>query len=668
MDRPVLSVRNLSVDFRTLRGRVHALRNVSLDVPTDTIVGVLGESGCGKSTLINAVTGLLANNAEVTGGEAMFGHTDLAKLSERELQGVRGQKISMVFQDPMTAQNPVINVGRQMTDTLYRHKNLSIRAKRELATGMLRKVGISDPEERMEQFPHEFSGGMRQRISIAMALMMNPDLFIADEPTTALDVTMEAQFIHLLRELQADIGCAVLFISHNLGLIAELCDEVVVMYAGEIVEKGPIAGIFYNPRHPYTRRLIECDPSRVLDRTTVLPTIPGRLPDLTRPPAGCIFRERCGHATPRCAPESPPLQAVSGTHLVACFNHASLVEEPGGGRVRGMKLGTSETPVLEVEGVHVRYSIAGLIRRLLRPGAPRHIDAVIDVCLRVAEGQTFGLAGESGSGKSSLGRAILGLTPAEDGSIRFRGREIRGLPPSEFKRYRRAMAMMFQDPVASLSPRQKVRRLVLEPFEIHGADGKDPDREAENLFEMVGLSREFHDRYAHELSGGQARRVGVARALALRPALIIADEPTAGLDVSVQGEILNLMRELQRELGLTYIVISHNLPVLRHVSDHVGIMYLGRIVEQGPTERIFSRPAHPYTRALLDGIPRPDPAKRRKLESIEGEIPSMTNRPRGCEFHPRCPIASDLCRTVPPAVTELDRDHVVHCHNPLQGG
>ena len=646
---------------------MHALRDVSLDVPPNTIVGVLGESGCGKSTLINAVTGLLANNATITGGEAIFGESDLAKLSERELQEVRGERISMVFQDPMTAQNPVISIGRQMTDTLYRQEHLSIRAKRRLATGMLRKVGISDPEERMEQFPHEFSGGMRQRISIAMALMMNPDLFIADEPTTALDVTMEAQFIHLLRELQGDIGCAVLFISHNLGVIAELCDEVVVMYAGEVVEKGRISEIFYNPRHPYTRGLIECDPSRAPDQATVLPTIPGRLPNLRRIPAGCIFRERCGHATARCEAESPPLQAVSGTHFVTCFNHASLAENPAGGRTPGLKPKAPGTPVLELEGVHVRYSTGGLIRRLLRPGAPRHMDAVIDVGLNVAEGQTFGLAGESGSGKSSLGRAILGLTPAEDGSIRFRGHEIRGLLPREFQRYRRAMAMMFQDPVASLSPRLKVRRLVMEPFEIHGADGKDLDREAENLFEMVGLSREFLDRYAHELSGGQARRVGVARALALRPALIIADEPTAGLDVSVQGEILNLMQKLQQELGLTYIVISHNLPVLRHVSDHVGIMYLGRIVEQGPTDRIFSRPAHPYTRALLDGIPRPDPAKRRHLKSIEGEIPSMINRPRGCEFHPRCPIASDLCRAMAPAVTELDRDHVVCCHNPLEG-
>ena len=667
MAQPVLSIRNLSVDFRTLRGRVHALRDVSLDVPPNTIVGVLGESGCGKSTLINSVTGLLANNAEIVGGEAIFDHSDLVKLSERELLQVRGERISMVFQDPMTAQNPVISVGRQMTDTLYRRRDLSIRAKRELATGMLRKVGISDPEERMEQFPHEFSGGMRQRISIAMALMMSPDLFIADEPTTALDVTMEAQFIHLLRELQAEIRCAVLFISHNLGLIAELCDEVVVMYAGEVVEKGPIADIFFNPSHPYTRRLMECDPSRVLDRTTSLPTIPGRLPNLMTVPTGCIFRGRCSHATPVCVSGSPPAQAVSDNHSVACFHHASLVEQPEVERAAHSKREHSETPVLEVEGVHVRYPTGGFIRRLMRPGSPRHMNAVIDVGLKVTEGRTFGLAGESGSGKSSLGRAILGLTPAESGIIRFSGHEIQDLQPREFNRFRRAMAMMFQDPVASLSPRQKVRRLVMEPFEIHGANGKDLDQEAEQIFEMVGLSRDFFDRYAHELSGGQARRVGVARALALRPELIIADEPTAGLDVSVQGEILNLLSELQRELGLTYIIISHNLPVLRHVSDRIGIMYLGRIVEQGATDRIFSRPAHPYTKALLDGIPRPDPSKRRTLASIEGEIPSITNRPPGCEFHPRCPIASDRCRVTPPPATVLDQDHYVHCHHPLQG-
>ena len=667
METPILQVRDLSVDFRTLRGPVHALRNVTFDVPQNRIVGVLGESGCGKSTLINTVTRLLAANANIAGGEVIFDGRNLVQLSQPELQSLRGEKISMVFQDPMTAQNPVISVGRQMTDILYRRDDLSTRQKRDLATGMLHKVGISDPEERMDQFPHEFSGGMRQRISIAMALMMNPALFIADEPTTALDVTMEAQFIHLLRELQKDIGCSVLFISHNLGLIAELCDDVVVMYAGEVVEKGPITNIFFNSRHPYTRSLMDCDPAQVLDRTATLPTIPGRLPNLLNVPRGCIFRDRCAHATDICSDTTPPIEFVGDTHSVACHHQAELVNIPPATHAAAPQRGKAPGLLLDVEGLHVRYPTGGLFRRVFSPKAPRHLDAVVDVGLEIRKGQTYGLAGESGSGKSSLGRAILGLTPAHQGTVRFQGKELLDLSESELKPLRREMSMMFQDPVASLSPRQKVRNLVMEPFEIHGANGTDLEQEAEAIFDMVGLNRDFFGRYAHELSGGQARRVGVARALALRPKLIIADEPTAGLDVSVQGEILNLLSELQSELGLTYLIISHNLPVLRHVSDRIGIMYLGRLVEQGEADRIFTRPAHPYTRALLDGIPRPDPRKRRKLLSIAGEIPSLSNRPQGCEFHPRCASATDLCRKVAPTPTSTGNDHQVSCHHPLQG-
>ncbi|MGI9354468.1 MAG: oligopeptide/dipeptide ABC transporter ATP-binding protein, partial [Rhizobiaceae bacterium] len=482
MNAPVLSIRELSVDFRTLRGPVHALRNVNFDVPQNRIVGVLGESGCGKSTLINTVTRLLAANAEITGGEVIFDGRNLVQLSQPELQSLRGEKISMVFQDPMTAQNPVISVGRQMTDILYRRSDLSARQKRELATGMLHKVGISDPDERMEQFPHEFSGGMRQRISISMALMMSPSLFIADEPTTALDVTMEAQFIHLLRELQKDIGCSVLFISHNLGLIAELCDEVVVMYAGEVVEKGPIEAIFFNSRHPYTRSLMDCDPAQVLDRTATLPTIPGRLPDLLNVPKGCIFLDRCTHATDICAKSAPPTEDVGENHTVACHNQSDFVSLPPATHAAVVHGDNTSDVLLEVEDLHVRYPTGGLIRRILNPNAPRYLDAVLDVDLQIRRGQTYGLAGESGSGKSSLGRAILGLTPAHQGSVRFLGEEMCGLTESEFKHHRREMSMMFQDPVASLSPRQKVRKLVMEPFEIHGANGTDLEQEAEAIF------------------------------------------------------------------------------------------------------------------------------------------------------------------------------------------
>ncbi len=669
---PVLDIRNLSIDYRTARGTVHALRDVSFAVPPKRIVGIVGESGCGKTTVINAVTRLYGANARRAGGEIWFDGRDLLRVGEDELQDIRGQQIAMVFQDPMTAQNPVISVGRQMIDIQYRESGRSREDKRRRAVAMLRRVGISDPEQRMAQFPHEFSGGMRQRISIAMALLVNPALLIADEPTTALDVTMEAQVIHLIRELRGDYRGAVLFVSHNLGLIAELCDEVVVMYAGEVLERGSVQDLFHRPCHPYTRKLLECDPARVLERSDRLPTIPGQIPDLRELPGGCIFAARCPEAFERCREQRPPAFPAGDGHEVRCHLFdpalAPRIENERPGEVSAtLTARTREAPaILELDALWVRYRTAGAFGALLRRNRYPYLDAVIDVSLALAEGRTLGLAGESGSGKSTLGRAIIGLSAPHRGTIRFGGTQLQGLPDAAYKRYRRHIAMMFQDPVASLSPRRTARSLVLEPFEIHGLGGRDLAAEAQRLFDMVGLSAAFFDRYPHELSGGQARRVGVARALALNPRLVIADEPTAGLDVSVQGEILNLMGRLQRELGLTYLIISHNLPALRHVSDRIGVMYMGRLVEEGDADVVFETPAHPYTRALLDGIPAPDPDKRRALVSIEGEVPSLTDRPTGCEFHPRCRHARERCRGERPEARYIDARHVVRCHFPLR--
>ena len=747
---PLLDIRNLSVDFRTPRGRVHALRDVSFSVPRGKVVGIVGESGSGKSTVIWTLTRLLAGNAAIEGGSAVFDGRDVLGLGESAMMDVRGEKISLVFQDPMTSQSPVLSYARQMTDVLYRRRGMGMAEKRARAVEMMRRVGIPDPESRIAQYPHQFSGGMRQRAGIAMALLMDPMLLIADEPTTALDVTMEAQIIHLIRELRRELEATIVVVSHNLGLIAELCDEVVVMYAGEVVETGGVRDIFHRAAHPYTRALLECDPAREHRRTRQLPVIPGDVPDLHHRPVGCVFAERCAEATDVCRERPPASIPVSDDgHAARCYlldaspaeagnaihpnagakartarpgmppnvipakpvpakagsgiHAASVVPQtderaprdsggtapphpaasgpdadaraPTSARRAGEEVDdgplASRTglhdrpPLLDVSGLCVRFRIMGALRaRLLRVRNP-FVDAVLDASVTLAHGESLGLVGESGSGKTTLGRAVMGLVEARFGHARFEGREVLGLSPAEFKPLRRDMAMMFQDPVGSLSPRQTLRSLITEPFEIHRPEGFDVDAEAARLCDMVRLPRSFLMRYPHELSGGQARRVGVARALALNPKLIIADEPTAGLDVSVQGEILNLMGELQADHGLGYLIISHNLPVVRHICDKLAIMYLGRLVERGECEAIFERPAHPYTEALVRGVPQPDPDKRRTLLSIAGEVPSVTNRPAGCEFHPRCRYATNRCKSERPGERSLGDGRVVTCHHPL---
>jgi len=674
----LLAFRDLSVDFRTPRGRVRALRNVSFAVPRNKIVGIVGESGSGKSTVIWAATRLLAGNAIVTGGEVLFDERDVLKLDERALQGFRGEQVSIVFQDPMTSQIPVLSYAEQMADIAYRRRNQGRSEKRRRAVEMMRRVGIPDPESRIDQYPHQFSGGMRQRAGIAMALLMDPLLLIADEPTTALDVTMEAQIIHLIRELQSEFQATVMLVSHNLGLIAELCDEVVVMYAGEVVEKGDIHQIFYKASHPYTRALLECDPARELARTRFLPTIPGEVPDLHQPHSGCVFTPRCPKAFGACRETKPADHAVDDSgHVARChLLDARLAASAGPSERTGaagderavpLKSPIAETApaLLEVTDLRVRFRIMGAFKAKLTGVTDPYVDAVLGASLRLRSGETLGLVGESGSGKTTLGRTILGLIPGHSGSVRFEGRELTTLSQSEFKPLRRDMAMMFQDPIGSLSPRRTVRALITEPFEIHGLGEADRYAEAERLCDMVSLPRNFLSRYPHELSGGQARRVGVARALALNPKLIVADEPTAGLDVSVQGEILNLMSRLQAEHSLGYFIITHNLPVVRHISDRLAIMYLGRLIEQGECDAIFERPAHPYTEALVRGVPRPDPAKRRQLVSIEGEVPSVARRPTGCEFHTRCKYAQERCLREAPEQRELGDGRSVLCHYPL---
>jgi peptide/nickel transport system ATP-binding protein len=673
----LLDIRNLSVDFRTARGRVKALRDITFPVSKGRIMGIVGESGSGKSTVLWSILGLLAGNAEVMGGEILFQDDDMLRKGQSAMRATRGEDISVVFQDPMTSQIPVLNYARQMFDILYRRRNMSKAEKRKAAVEMMRKVGIPDPDSRIDQYPHHFSGGMRQRAGIAMALLTGPKLLLADEPTTALDVTMEAQIINLLRELQSDLEATIVLVSHNLGLIAELCDDVVVMYAGEVVEVGTVHEIFHNAQHPYTRALLECDPARISDVSRKLPVIPGDIPDLTKPQTGCIFASRCQRAMPECRTIEPPTAIRPSGGYANCHLLTGPLEDPdwpppldvltvrSGESAVAEKKAPEGQPLLEVENLNVRFRTLGPVKARLRGVADPFVDAVLDVSIRVRPGETVGLVGESGSGKTTLGRTILNLQHADSGSVRFEGQEIRNMPEARFKPLRRDMAMMFQDPIGSLSPRKSVRALITEPLQVHGVSGVNLDEEAERLADMVRLPKPFLTRYPHELSGGQARRVGVARALALNPKLIIADEPTAGLDVSVQGEVLNLMADLQAEHGLGYLIITHNLPVVRHISDRIAIMYLGRIVEEGRASEIFSKPLHPYTQALVEGVPQPDPDKRLTHVAVRGEVPSLLNRPKGCDFATRCPYAQDRCRAEKPAHETRPDGHSHACFFPL---
>ncbi|MDA3857761.1 MAG: ATP-binding cassette domain-containing protein, partial [Roseovarius sp.] len=438
-------------------------------------------------------------------------------------------------------------------------------------------------------------------------------------------------------------------------LIAELCDDVVVMYAGEVVETGDVRSIFHAPQHPYTRALLECDPARIQKSNGKLPVIPGDIPDLARALQGCIYAPRCQRALDDCFTQTPPDATTSDgyarCHLLTGPHHdpswpppADVLTVTGvSGPLDVVPKTISADPILKVRDLNVRFQTMSALRAKFKGVEDPFVDGVLDVSLSVRPGETLGLVGESGSGKTTLGRAVLNLLQSHHGEISFEGQSVRNMAEARFKPLRRDMAMMFQDPVGSLSPRKSVRALITEPLQIHGIQGVDPDDEAERLADMVRLSRPLLSRYPHELSGGQARRVGVARALALNPKLIIADEPTAGLDVSVQGEILNLMADLQAEHGLGYLIITHNLPVVRHISDRLAIMYLGRIVEQGDAEEIFNNPAHPYTRALVEGIPQPDPDRRRTHVSISGEVPSLMNRPKGCDFATRCLCVQDRC-------------------------
>lgn len=684
MDDVTFKAKDLEIKYHTRQATLTAVRHVNFEVKRAQIVGLVGESGCGKSTIASAVMRLLPPNGEISGGEMLFNGRDLLRMNEDEMRQVRGRDISMIFQDPMTSLNPVFSIEQQMVDAILAHpikgQSISRNEARERAIRMLNRVGIPDAAQRIRNFPHQFSGGMRQRIMIASALQSNPSLLIADEPTSALDVTLEAQITGLIRGLRDELQTSILYITHDLGIVAQLCDHVVVLYAGNVVETGDIFRVFKNPLHPYTRALLRSHPSHQT-QVARLTTIRGRVPSLKDLPLGCKFAPRCDLAQAVCFTQEPPLAQVDmQTVLCHAYQPNWNGKSPetlyvGAGQSAAVKEEKIKQPepntekVVHTEQVRVHYKdTVGWLGKILgeKEGLVRAVDGV-DVA--IYRGESLALVGESGCGKTTLGRTILRLEQPTTGNVSVDGNNITVLPQSKIRPLRARMQMIFQDPISSLSPRKTVAKLLLEPFKIHNVavDIKKVDE----LLEMVGLSSEQADKYPHQLSGGQARRVGIARALALQPSVLIADEPTAGLDVSVAAGILNLMKDLRERLGLTYILITHNLNIISFIADRVAVMYLGKLVEVGETSTLFMQPKHPYTEALMSAVALPDPdlRKTRKRIVLEGEIPSPRNPPSGCPFHPRCSYREDRCSIEPPPLREYpDATHLVACHFPERVG
>ncbi|MBL8838333.1 MAG: ABC transporter ATP-binding protein [Alphaproteobacteria bacterium] len=661
MSDPILSVRALEVTFAGTGVSVPAVRGVDFDVWPNEVLGIVGESGSGKSVTALALSGLLPPNARV-GGSIRLGSVDVTTAAPEALRQMRGRDVGMVFQDPTTSLNPVLPIGRQVIEGQVAHGTVTAQNARARAVELLREVDIPDPAGRVNQFPHQFSGGMRQRAVIAMAMSGRPQLIIADEPTTALDVTVQAQVLSVLARRQAESGAAVILITHDLGVIAEMAHRVAVMYAGRIVESGKVGDIFKRPSHPYTMALLKSLPRIDAGGERLVP-IPGTPATPAELQGGCPFRPRCAIANgrARCAEAEPALRAVGDSQFSACHFAEELApgappragdDDAGAPAIvtalQAPPKAAEDGDLLAVDDLHVHFPIrAGMLRR--RVGWVR---AVNGVSLSVRAGETLGLVGESGCGKTTTGRTIMGLIPPSGGRITFAGQDITNLTRSDMRRVRRHMQYVFQDPYASLNPIKTAGDIVAEPLRIHGIyDEMGGAARIGALFEMVGLSRQHLNRYPREFSGGQKQRIGIARALALQPRLLILDEPVAALDVSIQAQIINLLQDLQRELGLAYLFIAHDLSVVRHISDRVAVMYLGRIVEEAGKTALFETPNHPYTQSLLSAVPVPDPdvrSKRRRIV-LQGEIPNPARPPSGCTFHPRCFRATDLCSAEAPA-------------------
>ncbi len=666
MTKPLLKIEGLKTWFDTEQGTLHAVDGVDLEIHPGETFALLGESGCGKSMLALSMMQLVpAPAGRVVGGAVLLGSNDLLQMSEVQMRSIRGGRLSMIFQEPQSSLNPVLTIGEQIRETLVRHTKLKGNGARLRVLELLDAVGIPDPARRYKEYPHQLSGGMKQRVVIAIALAASPELLIADEPTTALDVTIQAQVLQLLCDLQQETGMSILLITHDLGVVAEMADRVAVMYAGQIVELARREAFFSAPQHPYSRKLFDSLPSTG-KRNQRLAVLPGSVPALNQTFSGCRFVDRCDNAWNACHDHVPTWITETTERGVRChlYDNRYSVPAPTVAKFqpevsKPLRVAGDRT-LLDVRNLCIHFPIQrGLLKRVVG-----HVRAVDGVSLVLRNGHTLALVGESGCGKTTVGKGILQLLRLTSGSIRFQDTELTRLKGEALRRCRTDLQIIFQDPYSSMNPRMMVGSIIEEGMSALGVgvSGVERSRRVVSLLEKVGLSTEASSRYPHEFSGGQRQRICIARALAVDPKLIVCDEPTSALDVSVQAQILNLLQDLQIDLGLSYLFITHNLSVVEYLAHEVAVMYLGRIVEQGMVDEVLSRAHHPYTQALLSAVPVVHQTTKTHVIRLEGDIPSATQPPEGCHFHPRCPHAMPVCRERYPTVVSLSDTHTTRCH------
>jgi peptide/nickel transport system ATP-binding protein len=679
---PVLKLENVAISYETRYGDVEAVRDVSFEVGRATTYGLVGESGCGKSTVAFGIVDFLGPNGKIVGGSIKFQGRELVGRSQSDLRRLRGDQIAMVYQDPMQALNPSVTIGDQLAEVLTFHRDLPTDEAWDKSIDMLNRVYMPDAANVMRRYPHQISGGQQQRVVIAMALLNNPALLIMDEPTTALDVTVEAVVLDLIEDLKRDFDTAIVYITHDLGVVARVCNYLGVMYAGEMVESGSVEAVFEQPQHPYTQGLMRCVPKLgTTKESSRLYPIRGRVPaPKDRPKGACIFAPRCDYATERCRDERPLLRPIQPGHTARCFYSeqidpqawqppADLVPEfvPAAD-------GNGQEAILKVEDLKTYYeqesksllSLAGL-------GPKRYVKAVDNVSLEVPAGKTIGVVGESGCGKSTLAKTIVGLESPSDGKAEFLSFDITTPVSERDLRLIQELQMVFQNPDSTMNPSYTVGQQISRPLRRFKTVASDKVRdEVIRLLHAVRLDGSYYNRLPRQLSGGEKQRVGIARAFASRPELVLCDEPVSALDVSVQAAVLNLLMEIQREYGTTMLFIAHDLSVVRFFSDYVAVMYLGHIVEFGPAEAIYAPPYHPYTEALLSAVPIPDPRAEQKHIRLEGTVPSALNPPGGCVFHTRCPRRNllpdggKICETEVPPWRHNTEKHRISCHIPLE--
>lgn len=669
---PLLEIERLKTILNTGPKPVRAVDGLGLKIFKGETFALLGESGCGKSMTALSIMRLLPETAEIIEGHIKIDGNDLLLLPETDMRKVRGKRISMIFQEPMLSLNPVMTIASQIEEVLKQHFDLHRTDIPKRILDILQQVGIPDASRRMAEYPFQFSGGMKQRVMIAMALAGEPELLIADEPTTALDVTIQAQVLDLMRELQQRTDMAILLITHDLGVVAEMAHRIAVMYAGEIIETATREDFFQRPAHPYSQKLFAALPTRS-KRNRGLAVISGNVPPLSQVFQGCRFADRCDHAWELCHQTVPEWIEMAADHRVKCHLFSEQKESKDQAKMPPETASPADTDyaaphqdaeLLNVIDLKIHFPIhKGLLKHIAG-----YVKAVDGISLTIAPGKTLALVGESGCGKTTVGKGICQLIPTTAGSVQFNGSELTGLARNQLRKKRAEFQIIFQDPYSSLNPRMRIIEILEEGMNPLDCDRHDKIKsnqkanKVDELLQRVGLPAEAKWRYPHEFSGGQRQRIAIARALAVNPKLLICDEPTSALDVSVQAQILNLLRTLQQNLGLAYLFITHNISVVEYLADEVAVMYLGRIVETGHVDEVLNAPKHPYTQALLSSVPVIEAAPKRESIHLKGELPSPTNTPSGCYFHPRCPYVMPICREIYPDKSTFSATHSAHCY------